>query len=95
MPWELYQTTPKTNCTNLYQVKIIRRLSRNRRSCPVGYLDIKRGRITKNIVKVLKNDIVILLDKKSFCEDYNIPLNEFDEIYNYIKNNGGWKVIGE
>jgi len=58
-------------------------------------LDIKRGRITKNIVKVLKNDIVILLDKKSFCEDYNIPLNEFDEIYNYIKNNGGWKVIGE
>ena len=58
-------------------------------------LDIKRGRVTKNIVKVLKNDIVILLDKESFCEDYNIPLNEFDEIYNYIKNNGGWKVIGE
>jgi len=57
-------------------------------------LDIKRGRITKNIVKVLKNDIFILLDKKSFCEDYNIPLNEFDEIYNYIENNGRWHIIG-
>lgn len=57
-------------------------------------LDIKRGRITKNIVNVLKNDIVILLDKKSFCKDYNLPLNEFDEIYNYIENNGRWHIVG-
>ena len=57
-------------------------------------LDIKRGRITKNIVKVLKNDIVILLDKKSFCKDYNLPLDEFDEIYNYIENNGRWHIVG-
>ena len=57
-------------------------------------LDIKRGRITKNIVNVLKNDMVILLDKKSFCKDYNLPLNEFDEIYNYIENNGRWHIIG-
>jgi hypothetical protein len=57
-------------------------------------LDIKRGRITKNIVNVLKNDIVILLDKKSFCKDYNLPLNEFDEIYNYIQNNGRWHIVG-
>lgn len=56
-------------------------------------LDIKRGRITKNIVNVLKNDIVILLDKKSFCKDYNLPLNEFDEIYNYIENNGRWHIV--
>ena len=57
-------------------------------------LDIKRGRITKNIVNVLKNDMVILLDKKSFCKDYNLPLNEFDEIYNYIENNGRWHIVG-
>jgi hypothetical protein len=56
-------------------------------------LDIKKGRITKNIVNVFKNDIVILLDKKSFCEHYNIPLNEFDEIYNYLENKGKWHIV--
>lgn len=56
-------------------------------------LDVKNGIVTKNILNILRNQFVVLIDKDWFCNCYNLPPDEFDEVYNYIEKLCGWKII--
>ena len=58
-------------------------------------LDVKHGKITKNILGVLKIEMVIFLTKNRFCENYHVPLNEVEEVVIYINNLCGWHNIPE